>query len=76
DLAIIELNGGTSESTNIYDPEKSIRFLYATLFRQWNLLFQIGYANRRRGQPVKTVWRLLMEIVYYLRRRTRSVVAD
>lgn len=48
DLAIVELNGATSESTNIYDPTWSIFRAYATLHRQWLWAFEIGTANRRR----------------------------
>jgi membrane protein DedA with SNARE-associated domain len=49
DLAIVELNGATAESTNIYDPHTSLIDAYRTLFRQWSLVFAIGAANRRRG---------------------------
>jgi membrane protein DedA with SNARE-associated domain len=46
---IIELNGVTSESTNIYDPRYSLVDAYRILFRQWKLAFLIGKANRSRG---------------------------
>ena len=49
DLAIVELNGATAESTNIYDPETSLIDAYRTLFRQWSFVFAIGAANRRQG---------------------------
>ncbi|MBM9591071.1 SNARE-like domain protein [Leptospira sp. 201903075] len=49
---IIELNGATSESTNLYDPKFSIRESYSILFRQWKLLFQIGSANYQAGTPL------------------------
>jgi hypothetical protein len=56
DLAVVELNGVTGESTNLYDPSWSIFRAYATLFRQWSLLFAVGDANRRRGhQPTKAL---------------------
>src|SRR5262249_14113215 len=45
DFTIIELNGITSESTNIYDPSWSLLRAYGTLFRQWSILFQIGALN-------------------------------
>jgi hypothetical protein len=52
-FAIVELNGVTSESTNLYDPSWPLWGAYRTLFRQWALLFRIGAANRARGhQPV------------------------
>src|SRR4029079_8655165 len=46
---IIELNGAASEATSIYDSRNSIFAAYRTLFRQWDLVFAIGEANRRRG---------------------------
>lgn len=49
---IIELNGVTSESTNIYDPRYSLFDAYRILFRQWRIAFEIGRANKRRGVEV------------------------
>lgn len=46
---IIELNGVSSESTNIYDPRFSLFDAYAILFRQWRIAFEIGAENRARG---------------------------
>jgi hypothetical protein len=46
---IIELNGAASEATSIYDARNSLLTAYRTLFRQWDLVFAIGAANRRRG---------------------------
>jgi hypothetical protein len=57
---IIELNGAASEATSIYDARNSLWFAYRTLFRQWELVFAIGAANRKRGiVPTKLlpVWR-------------------
>jgi len=48
---IIELNGAASEATSIYDVRNSLWAAYRTLFRQWELVFAIGAANRRRGCP-------------------------
>ncbi len=56
---IIELNGAASEATSIYDARNSIFAAYQTLFRQWDLVFAIGAANRKRGcAPTKLslVW--------------------
>ncbi len=56
---IIELNGAASEATSIYDARNSIFAAYRTLFRQWELVFAIGAANRKRGcAPTKLslVW--------------------
>lgn len=49
---IIELNGVTSESTNIYDPQYTLSDAYRILFRQWQIAFEIGVSNRDEG--VKT----------------------
>jgi len=56
---IIELNGAASEATSIYDARNSIFVAYRTLFQQWDLVFAIGAANRKRGcAPTKLslVW--------------------
>ena len=63
DLAIVELNGSSAESTNIYDPDTPLLAAYRTLFRQWSLVFQIGDANRARG-AVPTSLRRLIHLVW------------
>jgi membrane protein DedA with SNARE-associated domain len=57
-LAIVELNGATAESTDIYDPNRSLVSAYRQLFKQWALVFTIGAANRGMGAPVTTTRRL------------------
>lgn len=52
---IIELNGVTSESTNIYDPRYSLLDAYRILFAQWRLAFEIGADNIRFGARPSTV---------------------
>jgi membrane protein DedA with SNARE-associated domain len=68
DFTIIELNGLTSESTNVYDPSWSIWRSYRVLMKQWSIAFQIGAANRRtaggRGVSVRA---LVAEMVRYYR---------
>jgi membrane protein DedA with SNARE-associated domain len=59
DLAIVELNGVTSESTNIYDPDGTLLNAYRQLFRQWRIIFAIGAANRRAGASVSSFRRLV-----------------
>lgn len=49
EFGIVELNGITSESTNLYDPTFSLIRMYSILFKQWNLLFRIGFENQKRG---------------------------
>ncbi len=62
DFKIIELNGAMSESTNLYDPEFSIFESYSYLFRQWKILFQIGYLNYKSGYSL-TSWKELFGIL-------------
>lgn len=49
DLAVIELNGVTSEATNLYDPSWSVRRAIRLLAEQWNIAFELGAARRRAG---------------------------
>ncbi|MGE0482291.1 MAG: alpha/beta fold hydrolase [Phycisphaerae bacterium] len=76
DFAIVELNGVTSESTNIYDPSWPLWRAYLTLYRQWAILFAIGARNRAAGHavtPLRTIWRATR--AYYRQRRVR-LLAD
>lgn len=75
-LAVIELNGATSESGNVYDPDWTIDRAYATLFRQWELLFRIGAANRRRGHAPTPVAELLARVWRYYRAPRPDPLAD
>lgn len=57
---IIELNGVSSESTNIYDRKYRLSDAYGILFHQWKIAFEIGSANRASGckpTPVRTLVR-------------------
>ncbi len=75
-FAIVELNGTLSESTNIYDPQRSVLWAYAVLFRQWRRLFRLGHARRREGvEPlrVRSLFRLIRE---HYRGRPGSPVSD
>ncbi len=76
EFAIIELNGVTSESTNLYDPQWSLLRAYGVLFRQWELLFAIGAANRRRGRPVSSLRAVIADSRAYYRERRGSLLSD
>lgn len=56
---IIELNGVTSESTNIYDKKFSLLDAYKILFRQWRIAFEIGAENIERGAKPTSVLDLI-----------------
>ena len=66
-LGVIELNGLTSEPTEIYDPAMSLRAAYGRLFRQWRLAFEFGAANAARGSTPTGVADVLEEWRRYLR---------
>ncbi len=73
---IVELNGATSESTNIYDPSFSIVQVYQILYRQWDLLFQIAYQNRKAGAPLVSSYDLVRNIFRYKKMQKASVISD
>lgn len=62
-LGIIELNGTTAESTNIYDPDRSTWWAWGVLCRQWALLFRLGARRRQQGvgtmglRELRKAWR-------------------
>ena len=48
-LRVIELNGVTSEATNIYDPQHSIFVAWSILIEQWSIAFAIAAQNEKQG---------------------------
>lgn len=75
-FAVVELNGATSESTNLYDPSWPPWRAYRTLFRQWSLLFQIGHAARSTGRQPITLRGLASLLRQFYRDRTVTTLAD
>lgn len=49
DFEIIEINGASSESINIWDREATLGSAMATLLKQYRTLFKLGASNRARG---------------------------
>jgi hypothetical protein len=76
DLAVVELNGVTSEATNLYDPSWSLFAAYRTLFRQWALLYRIGHANRQRGHAATGFRAFVRLVVDYYRGPRPDPLAD
>jgi hypothetical protein len=76
DLSIVELNGMTSESTNVYDPSWSLLRAYGVLARQWSICFRIGSANRRRGHRPTPLGRLWRTARAYYRDRPADLASD
>jgi len=58
DLIIVEFNGAGAEATHIWDSRMTLRGAWATLMRQYALLFEIGAANRARGHKPENLWRV------------------
>ncbi len=48
-LAVLEFNGITSESTHIYDPQHSLLFAYRHVFAQWSRAFELANENWKAG---------------------------
>ncbi|WP_109116717.1 VTT domain-containing protein [Azospirillum sp. TSO22-1] len=49
DIQIIEVNGAGAEAIHVWDPDFKMVDVYADLFRQQALMFEIGALNRTRG---------------------------
>lgn len=73
---IIELNGASSEATNIYDPRHSLVEAYRTLFRQWEIIFAIAHQNRMRGLRPVSCKVILANWARYRRGLAHSSVSD
>lgn len=76
DLAVVELNGVTAESTNIYDPDGTLFGAYRLLFAQWRIIFAIGAANRRAGAPTSSLRRLVDLVRAHARRQIAFELSD
>lgn len=75
-LAVVELNGTTGESTNIYDPGKSIAWAYGVLAEQWRLLYELGAARRKAGVKPMGLLAVVREARRQVRERSGPAVAD
>ena len=62
-FTILELNGVTSEATEIYDPRNGVLAAWRKLFAQWRLVFEIGAANRVRGAAPANMSALLRPLI-------------
>jgi membrane protein DedA with SNARE-associated domain len=67
---IVEVNGAGSEATHIWDPKTKLIDAYATLFKQWRIIFAIGKQARDMGlvsehvqfhQVVLDMWNAIFE---------------
>jgi hypothetical protein len=58
-LKILEANGVSSESANIYDPAYGLIDAYGVMFRQWQAAFRIGAKNRDKGHKPASIRQVL-----------------
>jgi membrane protein DedA with SNARE-associated domain/pimeloyl-ACP methyl ester carboxylesterase len=63
---VVELNGVTSEATDIYDPKNSIWYAYKVLMKQWKIAFEIGYLNTQKGVEPASIKQLFKLLVQHL----------
>lgn len=75
-FTVLELNGVSSEPTNMYDPEKSARWAYRTLLEHWRLLFRIGDVRRGQGVRQMTLGEMLRAVRDHYRGRPGTHVSD
>ncbi|MCH6256670.1 alpha/beta fold hydrolase [Puniceicoccaceae bacterium K14] len=75
-IRVIELNGMTSESTNMYDPKHGLSFAYRVLLKQWSLIFRISVENRKRGVQPDSLGKVFGLIYGYLSGKTVKELPD
>lgn len=75
-FAVIELNGTTGESTNVYDPNKSFIWRYRVLYRLWRHMFLLGRWRMDQGVRAMRVSELLKMLRGYYAQRTGTSMAD
>ncbi len=73
---IVEMNGSSAESTNMYDPARSLWWSYSVLWSQWRTLFALGRERMDAGQPALTAAELLRLNREHAQARSGSSVAD
>jgi len=67
-FSILELNGASAEATSAYDASKSLIQAYAILFMQWDLVFKVGFLNRKLGHRPESISRIFSEWIGYRKR--------
>lgn len=75
-FSIVEVNGVSSESTDIYDPRKTFFDAQSTLRKQWELAFKIGAANRARGARLPSLQELFNHLSHHFSRPKPDSTSD
>lgn len=75
-LAIIELNGASSEPTNMYDPDRSYVWAIGVLARMWRQVIELAKERKAQGVRPLTIPEFVRVIRMNLNNLTGSTVAD
>ena len=75
-FGVVEFNGTAGESTNIYDPNRSIFWMYRTLARQWGLLYELGASRRDAGARPISLLSMMLSARRHFRERSGPALAD
>ncbi|MCG3198433.1 MAG: hypothetical protein GHCLOJNM_02933 [bacterium] len=73
---IVEINAAGAEATHIWDPKTRLADAYRTLFRQFEILYEIGHQNRARGFAQLSPFAFLREFFRYTRAAKGYPVSD
>ena len=73
---IIEINGVMSESTNMYDPSRSVFWMYRVLFAQWRRIYALGALRRAQGGAHLGSFKLIALIYRFYRTRQGDPLGD
>ena len=77
DFNIVELNGVTSESTNLYDPKFNLIQKYKILIKQWDTLLKIAEYNKLNNLKYKMSFIDFLKIFYtYIKKEKVKFVSD
>ncbi|MEM8758596.1 MAG: hypothetical protein AAGF47_12555, partial [Planctomycetota bacterium] len=71
-FGVVEVNGVTSEPTNMYDPGRSPLFAWRLLSRQWSIAYRLGSARRAEGRRPMRVAAAFRLVLGHLRARPRT----
>jgi len=75
-FVIVELNGAMSESTNMYDPRRSLLWTYRVLFGQWRAMYRLGHERRKLGVKPMSLAEVIVAVRDHCHGRQGSSVSD
>ena len=75
-ISIIEANGLSSESTNMYDPTFSITEAWSIMRKHWVVAMEIGKINRSRGVRGINEWTYIKNWFHWRRTGRSNELAD